>query len=77
MLVLSRKHLRSVAVEGPNGYHLMLHVTMVELEGGSLRLGLEVNTDSPFLRCEASDRVRISSPSGRPRGPAAGMAGAR
>lgn len=43
MLVLSRKQLRSVAVGGPNGCHLMLNVTVLEIQGGSVRLGLEVN----------------------------------
>lgn len=45
MLVLSRKHLRSVPVGVPNGRQLMLNVMMLEILGGSVRLGLEVNTD--------------------------------
>lgn len=46
MLVVSRKQLRSVAVGDPNGCHLMLNVTVLEIQGGSVRLGLEVNADA-------------------------------
>jgi hypothetical protein len=45
MLVLSRKQLRSVAVGDPNGCQLMLNVAVLEIQDGSVRLGLEVNTD--------------------------------
>ena len=76
MLVVSRKQLRSVAVEGPNGCHLMLNVTMVELLGGGLRLGLEVNTDSLVYRCDMPDQSRASVPPGCPTGYATGQAGA-
>ena len=76
MLVLSKKHLRSVAIEGPSGCHLMLNVMMVLLQGGGVRLGLEVNTDSLAHRCEVSDRSRASGPSSHPTGYATGQAGA-
>jgi sRNA-binding carbon storage regulator CsrA len=63
MLVLTRKQLRSVAVAGPNGCELMLNVTVREIQGGSVRLSLEVNTDSPVYRREVSDGIRTSGPS--------------
>ncbi len=63
MLVLSRKQLRSVAVAGPNGCQLMLNVTVLEIQDGSVRLGLDVNMDSPVYRREVSDRIPASSPS--------------
>ncbi len=75
MLVLTRKQLRSVAVGGPNGCHLMLSVTVREIQGGSLRLALEVNTDSPVHRCEARERIRASGQSDCPTGLAAEGAG--
>jgi sRNA-binding carbon storage regulator CsrA len=43
MLVVSRKQLRSVAVGDPNGCYLILNVTMLEIQGVGVRLGLEVN----------------------------------
>ncbi len=76
MLVSSRKQLRSVVIGDPNGCHLMLNVTMVELRGGGVRLGLEVNTDSPVHRGEISDRSRASGPSAYSAGCATGQAGA-
>lgn len=75
MLVLSRKHLLSVAVGGSNDCRLMLNVTMVELQGGGVRLGLEVNTDVPVHRCGVSDQSRASALPSRPTGYAARQAG--
>jgi sRNA-binding carbon storage regulator CsrA len=55
---------------------LILDVTMLEIQGGSVRLGLDVNTVSPVYRCEAGDRIRPGGLSGYPTGPAMGQAGA-
>lgn len=66
MLVLSRKQLRSTTVEGSNDAYLVFKVMMVTLQGGGVRLGLEVNTDQPVHRCDVSDRSRANGPSGYP-----------
>jgi sRNA-binding carbon storage regulator CsrA len=63
MLVLRRKQLRSVAIGGPNGCHLMLNVTVLAVQGGSLRLGLEVDTEPPGHRCEVRELSRAGGPS--------------
>lgn len=76
MLVLSKKRLHCVAVGGPNGCGLMLNVTVVELQGGSVRLGLEVNTDVRAYRREVSDGMLASGRPGYPAGPAMGQGGA-
>jgi hypothetical protein len=77
MLVVLRKQVRSVVVGDSNGCHLMLNVTMVELQGGSARLSLEVHTDSPVHRCDVSDQSCVSGRPGCPTGLAIGKAGAQ
>ena len=41
MLVLSRKKLESVMVGGCSGFERMLKVTVIEIRGGSVRLGFD------------------------------------
>ena len=42
MLVLSRKQQEAVVVGGSEGFDLMLKVTVLEIQGGKVRLGFEV-----------------------------------
>ena len=60
MLVLSRKTEESVVVGGPNGFERMLKVTVLEIDGGKVRLGFEVNKDFPVHRWEVWERIRAS-----------------
>ena len=46
MLVLSRKRLESVVVGGAAGFECLLKVTVLDLKGGSVRLGFEVRVDA-------------------------------
>ena len=71
MLVLTRKKEESVVVGSSNGFEDMLKVTVLEIKGGSVRLGFEVNRDSPVHRWEVWERIRAN---GRPDRPTADLA---
>ena len=60
MLVLTRKKEESVVVGDSNGFERMLKVTVLEIKGGSVRLGFEVNRDFPVHRWEVWERIRAS-----------------
>ena len=57
MLVLSRKTQESVVVGGCNGFELMVTVTVLEIEGGKVRLGFAVDKDVPVHRWEVWQRI--------------------
>jgi carbon storage regulator CsrA len=63
MLVLSRRNRESVVVGGPNGVERLLKVTVLEIHGGSVRLGFEAGDDFPVHRWEVWERIRAG---GRP-----------
>jgi len=58
MLVLSRGSRESVVVGGDDGIHRILKVTVLDVSGGSVRLGFEVDPDVPVRRAEAWERIR-------------------
>ena len=58
MLVLSRKNRESVVVGGSNGVERLLKVTVLEIRGGSVRLGFEAGDDSPVHPWEVWERIR-------------------
>ena len=60
MLVLSRKRLESVVVGGAAGFERLLKVTVLELNGGSVRLGFEVDSSVPVHRWEVWEKIRGS-----------------
>jgi carbon storage regulator len=66
MLVLSRKRLESVVVGGAAGFERLLKVTVLELKGGSVRLGFEVDSSVPVHRWEVWERIHAG---GRPTSP--------
>lgn len=45
MLVLSRKNRESVVIEGADGFHRLLKVTILEIGGSNVKLGFEVDPD--------------------------------
>ena len=65
MLVLSRKNRESVVVGGADGFHRLLKVTVLEIQGGNVRLGFEVDPDVPVHRSEVWERIRGNG-NGRP-----------
>jgi len=58
MLVLSRKRLESVVVRGAVGFERLLKVTVLELRGGSVRLGFEIDSSVPVHRWEVWEKIR-------------------
>lgn len=57
MLVLSRKSRESVVIGAPDGLHRMFKVTVLEITGGRVRLGFEVDADVPVHRGEVWERI--------------------
>jgi carbon storage regulator len=68
MLVLSRKIQESVMVGGGGGLDRLLKVTVLEVSGGKVKLGFEVDADIPVHRLEIWERMRAER---RPDAPAA------
>lgn len=60
MLVLSRKPQESVVVGGANGFERMLKVTVLDVRGGHVKLGFDVDADVPVHRMEVWERIRAS-----------------
>jgi carbon storage regulator CsrA len=60
MLVLSRKNRESVVVGGGGGFLGLLKVTVLEVAGGKVKLGFEVNADVPVHRLEVWERMCAS-----------------
>jgi carbon storage regulator len=58
MLVLSRKNQESVVVGGSDGLEPLLKVTVLEIRGGSVRLGFEADEAIPVHRWEVWERIR-------------------
>ena len=57
MLVLSRKSRESVVVGGSDGLHRLLKVTVLDVQGGRVKLGFEVDEDVPVHRWEIWQRI--------------------
>ena len=68
-MVLSRKSQESVAVGGCDGFERVLKVTVLEISGGKVRLGFEVDKEVPVHRWEVWERIQAS---GRLDGPTPG-----
>lgn len=66
MLVLSRKSRESVVVGGADGFEHILKITVLEIRGGRVRLGFEVDTAVPVHRWEMWERILASGRSDRP-----------
>jgi carbon storage regulator CsrA len=70
MLVLSRKRSESVVVGGSAGFERMFKVTVLQICGGMVRLGFEVDADVPVHRLEIWERFRAGILPESPRGSA-------
>jgi carbon storage regulator CsrA len=57
MLVLTRKNRESVVIGGSDGFHRLLKVTVLEITGGRVRLGFEVDADVPVHRSEVWEQI--------------------
>jgi carbon storage regulator CsrA len=57
MLVLSRKCQEAVVVGGSGGLERVVKVTVLEIRGGSVRLGFEADSEIPVNRWEVWERI--------------------
>ena len=57
MLVLSRKSQQSVMVGGADGFHNLLKVTVLGVQGTNVKLGFEVDAEVPVHRFEVWERI--------------------
>jgi carbon storage regulator CsrA len=58
MLVLSRKHKEAVVVGGSDGFERVLKVTVLDIKGGTVKLGFEIDASVPVHRLEVWERIR-------------------
>jgi carbon storage regulator len=70
MLVLTRKSQESVVVGRQDGMEPMVTVTVLEINGGKVRLGFKGNLDVSVHRLEVWERIRASATPESPSGPA-------
>lgn len=57
MLVLTRKNRESVVIGQPGEMQIALEITVLEIEGGRVRLGFEADNKLPIHRREVWDRI--------------------
>ena len=72
MLVLTRKNRESVVIGRPEDNQVVLQITVLDIEGGRVRLGFEADQKMPIHRREVWDR--ICNGNGNGNGTAAGLA---
>jgi len=58
MLVLTRKSDESVVVGGADCHERMVKVTVLEICGGSVKLGFEADRNVPVHRWEVWERIK-------------------
>jgi carbon storage regulator CsrA len=65
MLVLSRQSRESVVVGGSDGFHRLLKVTVLAIQGPNVKLGFEVDEEVPVRPSELLERINLGGqPSG-------------
>lgn len=57
MLVLSRRSQEAVVVGGSDGFTALVTVTVLEIQGGVVRLGFEADARHPVHRWEVWQRI--------------------
>lgn len=57
MLVLTRKNRESVVIARPEDLGIVLEITILDIEGGRVRLGFQADTKLPIHRREVWDRI--------------------
>ena len=62
MLVLSRKRQQTVIVGGTVGFERLLTVTVLEITGGKVSLGFDVDAEVPVHRGEVWDQIHKPGP---------------
>jgi carbon storage regulator len=61
MLVLTRKSQESVVIGGSKGFQRILKVTVIDIRGERVRLGIEADSDVPVHRFEVWERIRAGN----------------
>jgi carbon storage regulator CsrA len=69
MLVLSRKSREAVVVGGTPGSERLLIVHVLEIRGGTVKLGFEVDSGVPVHRWEVWQRIQTALPDTAPPAP--------
>lgn len=77
MLVLTRKNRESVVIGRTDEMQIMLEITVLEIEGGRVRLGFEADNRMPIHRREVWDRICDGNGNGNGSGDGNGAAAAR
>jgi carbon storage regulator len=72
MLVLSRKSRESVVIGGSDQFDRLLKVTVLDVKGGKVSLGFEVDADIPVHRHEVWERIQAGENAGESENRAAG-----
>lgn len=57
MLVLTRRNRESVVIARAKDLEVVLEITILEIEGGRVRLGFEADSRMPIHRREVWDRI--------------------
>ena len=57
MLVLTRKNRESVVIGRPEDLEVILEITILEIEGGRVRLGFAADAKMPIHRREVWERI--------------------
>ena len=71
-MVLTRKNRESVVIGRPEDMTVALEITVLEIEGGRVRLGFEADTRMPIHRREVWDRICNGNGNGQAAAAAAG-----
>ena len=65
MLVLTRRSQEAVVIGGSVGFERLFKVIVLEVEGGHVKLGFEVDPEVPVHRLEVWERICASGRSSR------------
>ena len=77
MLVLTRKNRESVVIGRPEDNQVVLQITVLDIEGGRVRLGFEADQKMPIHRREVGDRICNGNGNGTAAGLTSGTEGGR
>jgi sRNA-binding carbon storage regulator CsrA len=58
VLVVSRQSRESVVIEGADGFHRLLKVTVLKIDGPTVKLGIEVDPGVSVQRAEVREGGR-------------------
>lgn len=61
MLVLARKSQESVVVGAADNLQEVVRVTVIEVRGGTVKLGFQAGDEVPIHRAEVWERIRAES----------------